>query len=244
MDFRFKGKKFKFRDLPEDEHITKRILKKKTFYELDMLEALADLVPGKGWIVDCGANIGNHTVFFAGVMGQPCLAFEPVDKNRAVLERLVKANGLQARVDIRGDALGDEAGEVTLATPSIGNAGMYRIVTEISDGETAPLTRLDDALRADQIPIQLIKIDVEGYEAKVLRGARETVARDRPIIAAELASVAEYDQFRYELDQHGYVASALYNATPTVIFLPEGSETGPSIRPQIAEYEKKTKSAD
>ncbi|QPH52863.1 FkbM family methyltransferase [Pontivivens ytuae] len=239
MEIRFEDKTFAFPDLPPGDHIARQIEKKRTFYEVDMLTALARRVPADGWAIDCGSNIGNHALFFAGVIGLRCIAFEPVARNRLILERLIEANDLIDQIEVRPEAVGDAPGEVVLTTPNEGNAGMFRIVEGIDAGERAAIVRLDDALPADRTPIRLLKIDVEGYETNVLRGAAGVISRDRPVIVAELANLTEYDRFREELEQHRYVAAEVHNATPTVVFAPEGRENGRSIRREIARFEKK-----
>ncbi len=239
MEIRFEDRTFSFPDLPPGDHIARQIEKKRTFYEVDMLTALAQKVRADGWAIDCGSNIGNHALFFAGVMGLRCIAFEPVARNRNILQRLVDTNELTDRIEIRAEALGDVPGEVVLSTPDEANAGMFRIVDGADTGERASIVRLDDALQTTQAPVRLLKIDVEGYETNVLRGAVGIITRDRPLIVAELASLDEYDRFRAELDRHHYVAAEVHNATPTVVFAPDGREKGRPIRREIARFEKK-----
>lgn len=66
---------------PQD-HIFRWLEQQERFYEQEMLDFLAALVPAGGMVADVGANIGNHAVWFAGVMGCRVRAFEPIPLNR------------------------------------------------------------------------------------------------------------------------------------------------------------------
>lgn len=132
--------------------------------------------------VDVGANIGYYTRVAAGLVGErgAVHAFEPMP---AAL-RLLRANtrGL-ANVRVHELAVGDRSGEVEFfvnpagerssLAPGAGERVLAR--AEPLDGVLAGVSRLD-----------MIKIDVEGFELAVLRGARTLVERHRPVVCFEL----------------------------------------------------------
>lgn len=60
-----------------EDHVIDRVRKNMRFYEADLLEYLYYAVPHAGLFVDVGANIGNHTLFFARYMAERVLAIEP-----------------------------------------------------------------------------------------------------------------------------------------------------------------------
>jgi FkbM family methyltransferase len=135
-------------------------------------------------VVDVGANIGTHTVFFAGKVTSQGLviAFEP---QRLVYQTLcgnVALNGL-TNVMCMMAAVGEAHGQLTFPTldPRVTlNFGAVRAVD--GPGE------LVDVVAIDELGLQscaLIKIDVEGMETKVIAGARETIARCRPVLFLE-----------------------------------------------------------
>ena len=70
VEFVFEDRPFKLFTHGGDDHLFKVISRRGSFYEKDLLKAVRDVHEDGRAIFDVGANIGNHTVFFAGVMGQ------------------------------------------------------------------------------------------------------------------------------------------------------------------------------
>jgi FkbM family methyltransferase len=119
-------------------------------------------------VVDCGANHGLSTVLFArwaGPRGE-VHAFEPLSHNVSILERNLLINGIK-NVVVHREALGAQNGEATISLHP--NASIVT-VAEGTPTERVPLARLDDFPLSK--PIAFLKIDVEGFETEVLRGAR------------------------------------------------------------------------
>jgi FkbM family methyltransferase len=214
----FEGKAFRVPNATSPDFIRDRLKAKRRFYEEDLLTYLRQVPLSAGQIADCGANIGNHTLFFAGVMGRKTLAIEPIESNRNHLRKVVDANGIGHFVSIVPVALGDRNGTVLMATPNAGNPGMFRIVAEGSSGETVPVTRLDDLLEGTDQPVALIKLDLEGYEEPALCGGMSAVATHLPLICAEFTSRKAFNSFFSHLAGLGYAATAAFCATPTVVF--------------------------
>lgn len=144
--------------------------------------------------VDVGANIGSYTVLAGAGAGARCISFEPDPASFAWLRRNIGVNGLEGRVDARRCAVGSSEGELSFST------GGDTVNHVLSDAEaqnpgkvqTVPQTTLDSALDGD-CPAML-KIDVEGYETAVLRGAAATLAKPglRCVIMEQLGGGARY----------------------------------------------------
>jgi FkbM family methyltransferase len=156
--------------------------------ELELLmRALAGrLVPG-GVCLDIGANVGNHALFFADHFDE-VLAFEPHPRTFALLQFNAQ---LKPNVRCFDIGLSDRAGVAQLSVPA-GNAGMATLhgdagVHGAATVATAPcrLERADDLPALQGRHVALMKVDVEGHEAAVLRGARALLARDRPVVVFE-----------------------------------------------------------
>lgn len=158
-------------------------------YERDelalLMQCLEGLVDRGGVAVDVGANVGNHALFFAAHFAE-VLAFEPHPRTHALLA--LNAS-LRSNVRCFPFALSDRVGTAMLATPP-GNAGMASI--ETADGAAdsrgaveVPLRRLDDLAELAGRRVALLKIDVEGHEAAVIRGAQAVLRRDRPAVVFE-----------------------------------------------------------
>lgn len=200
-------------NVDEQDLIGRVIARSGRFYEQDLLEdAYQKLGDYEGLVVDVGAHIGNHALWFSKICGRKVVALEP---NRASIAQLwshIRLNS--ADVDAYWTALGAEATLARLEPGPPGNSGMARAVPD-PDGDIAVLT-LDDVLDAVALdtgksaPVALIKIDVEGSAVAVLRGAARTLERDRPLIYAE----GERDELQ-ELLGNEWKCFGKFGRTPT-----------------------------
>lgn len=118
--------------------------------------------------LDIGANIGSYTLLAAGAAGATTLAFEPDPGTAQSLRRNIALNRLEDRVTVHETALGEGDGTVRF---SCGLDTVNHVVTGEGNGtfREVPVRRLD-ALMDGRQPL-MMKIDVEGYEEPVLRGA-------------------------------------------------------------------------
>jgi FkbM family methyltransferase len=177
------------------------------FYEQGMLQHIAGM-RREGVYLDVGANIGNHTLFFA----QHCPAtmvhaFEPIQMLVAHVLENVEINDLST-VEVHPFGLSDEPRLVDVNF----NSTPY----------TLDCKRLDDVHIDGRIVV--VKVDIEGMEAAFLRGARQTLRRHKPVLFVEAATVQELRAVTRELRQIGYEPTGrVFNATPTHEFIPLGS---------------------
>lgn len=174
------------------DKVQRYILQRSTFFEARLLAEVGHLVPPRGVVVDAGANIGNHTVFFSLFAGAAeVIAFEPMRETFAILQRNVFLNGLTG-VRCINQALGEVQGSAALGVYRADNMGMTSMALERSGGY--PVTTLDSLALPT---LDLLKIDVEGSQVSVLRGAAETLRRLKPVVWVELrpqfSEVAEGD---------------------------------------------------
>ena len=185
------------------------------------------LTPGMTF-VDVGANEGVYSIFAARRVGPNGLvwAFEPSERELARLRRNMEYNALNLRIFAAG--LSDSGRHADLNVAESRYAGlntMGKIPYEgvhIARTETVQLLRLDDVVSNDALSrLDLIKIDIEGGELAMLRGAVETLRRYRPVVIFELlrpalasqnASPEEVIEF---LQMQGY---ALYQFDPSTGF--------------------------
>ena len=157
----------------------------------DMAFVLHLLRPGDTF-ADVGANIGSYTILAAGGVGAKVTSIEPIPATFAHLERNIALNGLGERVRAVQCGLSDAPGTARFTT-HLDN--MNHIVSEATSGSLGeatsgslevPLRTLDDLMGAD-VPA-LIKVDVEGHEPSVLKGATRTLADPRLLAAVIEAS--------------------------------------------------------
>jgi len=164
-------------------------------YEPALLDFLLDLVR-PGWqVLDVGANVGFYAVALGRRLretGGRLYAFEPVEANAKRLRENLALNGLAETVRVFRLALGDRVGTVELRLEDgagTGNAVAFPPGESGRPDDVAPLDTLDAvAERSGIAGCQLLKLDVEGYELAVLRGARRFLSAHRPLVLAELNS--------------------------------------------------------
>jgi FkbM family methyltransferase len=149
------------------------------------LQVLGRLIPAGGTVIDVGANIGVHSVFFAKAVGPrgKVFAFEPQRQSFQLLSANAVLNGL-TNLRCERAAVGPKRGEISvpdLDSDAANNFGGIALNRE-GKGESVPVVRLDDF---DLAACDLIKIDVEGMEAEVLAGARDTVILHAPLLYVE-----------------------------------------------------------
>jgi FkbM family methyltransferase len=140
-------------------------------------------------IAEVGASIGLYALAFAGRVGAAghVTAFEPDPDSISALEANIAVNGLQDRVTVIRAAVGQCSGQVRFASAR-GQESRIEIRPEVCDGVIAvPMVTLDDALAGQRIDV--IKIDVEGFEQQVLEGARKILTEERQRPRAILVEV-------------------------------------------------------
>lgn len=185
----------------------------RTFYELDVLLKCRELyLPGTK-IIDVGANIGNHAVFFGAILGAAVHAFEPFRSNFELLEINIAANGLDGQVLPVCCAIGADDGVGSLHPGPPHNLGVTRV--SFGAGEV-PVRSLDSLIIPG--PIGLLKVDVEGAELAVLRGATALIEAWLPDIFIEAGNTQAYRAVAEILLDFGYCPRGRYAATLTYLF--------------------------
>jgi FkbM family methyltransferase len=158
-------------------------------------------------------DIGGWHGFFAGVMAAQGAShvhvFEPLPANAERIRRLVALNP-DRKITLHACAAGERESEMDLIIMQ--ETSMAKLEASTFQAENTSATRLrvivrsiDVLIAADEIaPPALMKIDVEGAEVMVLRGARETIHRYRPVILAEVHSTTLLTECHALLEAAGY----------------------------------------
>jgi FkbM family methyltransferase len=163
---------------PEGEALSDHIYQTKDYWERDILDYIKENHRANGTIIDVGANIGNHSMYFANHLDyDEIIAYEPVWSNFALLQQNLGAFGEEVYA-IR-KAISDSKG-IAWLKPNPGNMGASEIAEEGT--EYVEKTSLDDEYFQN---VTLIKIDVEWHEPQVLAGATNLIKRDKPLILLE-----------------------------------------------------------
>ena len=154
-----------------------------------------DRIVGPGdWVIDVGANVGLVTSRLCQLVGPTgaVWAVEPLPRNVERLEALRTRNGLE-QLTIFPMALSSETGSARLRLPIRGGGafGSFVATWESSGDIEVPTSRLDDLVARHGPPARLglLKIDAEGFEPEVLKGATETLSSRRPIVYCEFNDI-------------------------------------------------------
>ena len=225
MDFEYSGKCFRLTGASEDDHIVSVIRDSGSFYELDLLEYMQWVLKKREGgnlaklVLDVGANIGNHSVFIGTFIAEHVLAIEPNPESVAQLQENLR-NNLE-NYTIHDCALGESSGQGRVHMPenATNNLGMAKVVTE--EGGPIRVRSLDELIieRNESqeliMPVSGMKIDVEGMELFVLKGAFNTLQNDHPELFIEAATPSQLAEIEEFLDVFGYRKVATWAATPT-----------------------------
>jgi FkbM family methyltransferase len=161
--------------------------------ELTLLRDLASEIRKRrsGPIICCdvGANVGHHTLFMAGIAEQ-VLSFEPFAGVRRQIEDKLALNDI-TNVRLFPFALGLEDEELTYY-PGIGaNSGIGTFLANNASQDhvshVLPVRQGDKLFEEEKLPaLDILKVDVEGFEANVFRGLKGRIHKDRPAILTEV----------------------------------------------------------
>ena len=158
------------------------------FYDLPTQLLLQQELREGDLLVDVGANEGMITLLGSRLVGSSgkVISFEPNPLPHAILQRNLLRNSI-VNVELHATGLGDEEGELQLFVPSVNSGeGSFTEPEGAVEGQYSVCpVRIGDGVLQGQDP-KLVKIDVEGFEAHVLRGIRKTLERARPIIVMEM----------------------------------------------------------
>jgi FkbM family methyltransferase len=165
-------------------------------YENDFLKIVSQYLDTNRDAVDVGANVGFFSIFFAKKIESSCkvLSIEPIPNAFEFLKKNVKRNGCMQKIVLYNGAITDKKiGNVTLNTmegreeySSIGTIDKKYVKNYKVNQVTIQGTTLDNLVYQYNIKPGFIKIDTEGAEFLVLKGALKTIKEFRPIIISEL----------------------------------------------------------
>jgi len=206
----------------DGDHISKVVERTGDFYELSMLEYAAALEP-YGTVVDVGANIGNHTVFFGMFTpAERIVAIEPYSPAADLLERNIKANKIGDKVVQHTCAVGIANEGLQLIPGKFTNRGHTSVRKVWGYGEMTarPLSEL-----VTDEEVSMVKIDVEGYELEVLVGALELITAQHPALFVEASSRRRQREIGGLLSSVGYYSGIrVSSGTKTFAYLPRNRD--------------------
>ncbi len=165
---------------------------------------LAQFIRQGAIVLDIGASIGVHSIPLAQMVGPAgvVVAFEPQAALHQILDANLRLNNIP-NVLTYAMALGDREGECPFPVLDYSQALDFGAigVDTVEEGEAVPMGRLDDF---NLERVDFIKIDVEGFESKVLSGAAKTIAKCRPIMYIKNDRIEKSAELIQRLFDMGY----------------------------------------
>ena len=156
------------------------------FYDLPTQLLIQQVLRRGDTFVDVGANEGMMTLLAAQIVGSEgqVIAFEPNPVPREILLENLRRNRID-HVLVHAAGLSDSAGTLLLTVPLTNSGeGSFTKLEVPATTVACPVHVGDDLLRG--LHPQLLKIDVEGFETRVLKGLADTIVHARPLISIEM----------------------------------------------------------
>ncbi|MDQ0967622.1 FkbM family methyltransferase [Flavobacterium sp. W4I14] len=145
------------------------------FYDMGFL---LHFLTNEDTFFDVGANVGSYTILAAGVRKAKCIAFEPIFSTFEILKKNIKLNQLEQLVVIKNVGVGEIRKSLYFSNNSdTTNHVVEHIDQNVSLVDIVPLDQFYETFKPS-----LLKIDVEGFETEVIRGAAKILA-DKTLIA-------------------------------------------------------------
>ena len=152
-----------------------------TRYGIDKLTTL-DSVRNKH-IIDAGGYVGDTALLFSSYTDKNIHVFEASPSNMDIIRETIRLNQLENIVPV-SKALGEKSGTATfsLGERNSCNSLVERPGYNYPDHIEVPVITLDDYVRENNLEVGLIKVDIEGGEQLLLKGAVETIRTQHPIL--------------------------------------------------------------
>ncbi len=192
------------------------------FYEQELLEALLEICPQYSFILDIGANVGNHAIYFSKFLNpNEVYPFEPHEESiNTLIENCRINNTSNINLNYLGYCVSDKSGEsYQIENHDEENLGGTSFEKLAKDGtKSVKSICIDDIFT--EFNVHLIKIDVEGMELSVLKGATKTIANSKPIISIEVTkeSLKSSHEFLTNLGYHIHKEFCMYENVWTLIY--------------------------
>jgi FkbM family methyltransferase len=222
------GVKFWVPNFPAD--LIQRTQADGKFFEQELLEQLDSYMNENSVVLDIGANVGNHTVYWSRVSCggkgvRRVYSFEPISSTFAILKRNFELNGLDKdRVVLNNVGLGRRESLASVIAYDYKNIG--GTILETDNNGAIRIISLDEYLASGAFKdkkIDFVKIDVEGFEEDVLVGARKTLDTHSPIIWIE-AWKNNFEKIDKLLNSFNYKLEKILGGDNYLYIRREGSE--------------------
>ncbi len=164
------------------------------YFDLQTQLFLRHLVQPGETLIDVGGNIGMISLLGSSLVGDAgrVITFEPNPDAQARIQELIDDNGIK-NMTLHRVGLGDAAGQFTLSviTDHLGMGTLAEVEPEhkkfVSKTHRVEVRRGDELIGADVPGPATMKLDIEGFECRAIRGLMGTIRRLRPAIVTEMS---------------------------------------------------------
>lgn len=173
------------------DHNSHAFYRNGTIWEFESIKQFQEFLPKRQFtLVDVGAQVGLYTLLATHIPEMTVHAFEPCASARECLQENIDLNRIEDRVHVHPVALSDRKGSAELKV-SRENQGLStlgqpkRFAMADSDIVKVATETIDGIFFEHGVPVDVIKIDTEGWELRVLKGAKKTIQKWHPVIQIE-----------------------------------------------------------
>lgn len=195
------GTRFVYVADPYDLLARKVVWGNMTTWETTSLRVWSDLCRDASLVLDVGAYSGIYSLIACVDGASTVIAIEPNPSVLASLENNIRANGLTSRITVVPKGVSDTPGFAQLHIPTDTTAASF---TGTGEGPDVALTTIDAIVEHRQV--DLMKLDVEGWEPAAIRGARQTLLRDHPPLLMECLTRESFDNLDALVASLGYTS--------------------------------------
>lgn len=189
------------------DYVFQTIKQTSDFYESAILKKWTPYVENAKFIFDIGANLGNHTLYWATeTKCEAVYSFEPFKPNFEVLKANVEDNKL-CKVVLINKGVGAKNGFAKISLFDESNYGGTTLSVAENHEDGIELVSIDSFVLDYQLKkVDFVKIDTEGFEVDILAGMRDTLAKYRPDLWIEVTASTFSDVLEI-VEDFGYVLS-------------------------------------
>jgi FkbM family methyltransferase len=172
-------------------------------WEATTLRIFSEMAQTSDTVLDVGAFVGIYTLVAAADSSASVVTFEPNQQILPSLRRNISENGFADRVRVIEAAASDRNGDARFTVPP-DDWSMASISSDKDQGDAEVSLVTIDEMIGTEVPVDLIKMDVEGAEEAALRGAEQVFKRCRPTLIVEILTDDSFRAIQDLLRSWGY----------------------------------------
>ena len=185
---------------PENDEGVERSLYYTGTYEAGTLDFIKNNLKRGDRFVDVGANIGLMSIVASSAVGNEgkIFSFEPHPETAKILRFNIDLNAIK-NIEIIQKGVGSSTGQAKIYDRWDVNRGGASLISSNSEQESfdIEIVKLDDVLQSSSV--DMIKIDIEGYELEALKGAKNIIGSEKPpILIVECTQETEHQEYSRE----------------------------------------------